>query len=214
MDTIIEKELLKIKSHIIDYATIKSILNNLSYVNINDKIKKLKQKGVLIPLKKELYTHNSLIQKNIISKEICANAILGPSYISLDYALYYHGLIPEATHELTSITTKRSKTFINHYGKFSYTMINKELYKIGLQTEESATGTFLAASKEKAICDKIYFSKAASINSVRSMQTYLEEDLRIDFSELDEINFQTLTDYYNISKSKRIKLLIKTIEKL
>ncbi len=44
MDLIIEKKLSEYKTHIIDYATLKSILVNMNYVNINDKINNLKQK--------------------------------------------------------------------------------------------------------------------------------------------------------------------------
>ena len=39
----IERELSKIKSHIIDYASIKSILLNMGYLKVNDKIYHLKQ---------------------------------------------------------------------------------------------------------------------------------------------------------------------------
>lgn len=110
MDLLIEKKLSKYKTHIIDYATLKSILVNIGYTNINDKINNLKQKGIIKSVKKELYIHTSLINKNIVSKELISNNLLGtPSYISLDYALYFYGLIPESVREITAITTKRSK---------------------------------------------------------------------------------------------------------
>ena len=38
MDIEIEKELLEYKTHIVDYASIKSILVNMGYTRINDKI--------------------------------------------------------------------------------------------------------------------------------------------------------------------------------
>ena len=37
MDLVIEKKLLEYKTHIIDYVVLKSILENMNYVNINDK---------------------------------------------------------------------------------------------------------------------------------------------------------------------------------
>lgn len=214
MNAIIEKELLKFKTHLIDYATIKTILQNIGYVNVNNKISKLKQEGVLKSIKKELYVHNSLINNNIISKEIIANNILGPSYISLDYALYYYGLIPETVHHITSITTKRSKKFETECGDFTFKQITKSLFQIGLRIEETKNGNFIISSKEKAICDKIYFTKDLKINSQKSLIEFLENDLRIDIDDLVDFNVEILKRYYEISKSKKIKLLLNLINYL
>ena len=97
---------------------------------INNKITQLIQKGILRPIKKGLYFHKSLIQDNLLSKEILANTILGPSYISLEYALSFYNLIPEAVYEMTSVCTKRSKKFNTEVGVFNYKHIKKELFSI------------------------------------------------------------------------------------
>lgn len=214
MDAVIEKLLSESKSHIIDYATIKSILINNGYKAVNDKISYLKQKGIIIPLKKGLYVHQSSYFNNVVSNEIIANNLMGPSYISFDYALSYYGLIPERVHELTSASTKRSKTFETAFGVFSYKQIKKELFPIGLIIETSAKGNFIIAGKEKALCDKIYFSKNINILSKKMMLEYLEDDLRIDFDELDRLKIDIIEKYYAISKSKKIMLLIKTLKQL
>ena len=60
MDILIDKELANIKSHIIDYATIKAILEKYNYKRINDKIENLKQQGIIKTLKKGLYVHTSM----------------------------------------------------------------------------------------------------------------------------------------------------------
>ena len=54
-----------------------------------------------------------------ISTEILANLIYGPSSISLDYALYYYGLIPEHVRVVTSITPQRNKIFNTPIGQFT-----------------------------------------------------------------------------------------------
>ena len=135
MNVVIEKSLMKSKSHIIDHATLSTILVNNGYKSIKDKIDNLKQKGIIRSLKKGLYIHNSQYTKNIISKEIIANNMLSPSYISFDYALYFYGLIPESVMDITSATTKRSKSFNTDYGVFSFKHIKKELFSIGLKIE-------------------------------------------------------------------------------
>lgn len=181
MDLLIENKLLEYKTHIVDYASLKSILVNMNYDNINSKIANLKQKGIIKSIKKGFYIHTSLVHKNIIAKELISNNLLeNPSYVSLDYALYFYGLIPEAVHEVTAVTTKRSKIIKTDIGVFSYKHIKKELFGIGLKIESFKKGNFLIALKEKAICDKIYFTKGIELNSKSSMIEFLENDLRMD----------------------------------
>jgi predicted transcriptional regulator of viral defense system len=215
MDLKIEEKLSKFKSRIIDYATLKSILESLGYSDIKLKIYKLKQKGIIKSLKKGIYVHMPVLSNNIVSKELISNNLLGnPSYISLDYALYYHGLIPETVHEVTAVTTKRSKVFKTDFGIFSYKQIKEELYALGVNIESSKEGNFLIASKEKALCDKVYFIKNIKITSKQKMYEFLENDLRIDTDELKDFNVEIILRYYEISKSKKIKLLLNFIKEL
>lgn len=214
MDISIEKELSSFKSHIIDHATLSNILLTLGYARINDKIADLKRKGMIVSLKSGLYVHTSPLSSNIVSKEIIANNLLGPSYISFDYALSFYGLIPERVHEVASATTKRSKSFQTDFGVFSYRQISKELYSIGLQIHSLKNGNFLMASKEKALCDKVYFTKDISIRTKSAMMEFLINDLRIDLDELIDCDMKTLKHYKNISKSKKIELLASILEGL
>jgi len=214
MDISIEKALASFKSHIIDHATLANILLTLGYARINDKIADLKRKGMIVSLKSGLYVHTSTLSSNIVSKEMIANNLLGPSYISFDYALSFYGLIPERVHEVTSATTKRSKAFQTDFGVFSYRQINKEIYPIGLQIHSLKNGNFLMASKEKALCDKVYFTKDISIRTKSAMMEFLINDLRIDLDELINCDIETLKHYKNISKSKKIELLASILEGL
>jgi hypothetical protein len=210
----IERVLDKYPSRIIEHATLSSILENLGYKRINDKIVQLKNKAILTPLKSGLYVYNPLYNDKLLSKEIIANLLLGPSYVSLDFALWFHELIPESVHEITSITTKRSKSFKTPYGVFSYTQIKKELFNIGLEIKASKSGNFIIASKEKALCDKVYFTKAIDLRSKKAMMEFLEDDLRIDMDELESCDINILEEYSKISKSKKIEVLTKVIREL
>lgn len=215
MDLQIEKELSKFKTNIIDYPSIKNIIENLGYENTNDKINRLQQKGIIKSIKKGFYLHSSIYNKNIVSKEIISNILLeSPSYISLDYALFFYGLIPEAIHEITAVTTNRSKIFNTDLGIFSYKHIKKELFYIGVKIESSTNGNFMIASKEKAICDKIYLTKDISITSISAMYDFLENDLRIDIDDLKDLNLKIINEYYHVSKSKKVRILLNFIQKL
>jgi len=210
LNTIIEKTLQKYP--LVDYATIKNLLLTNGYKYINDKIKYMKQQGLLISLKKGLYIYNSPYIKTFVSKEIIANNLLGPSYISYEYALSYYNLIPERVEEITSATIKRSKTFSTSYGVFSYQHIDKKLFALGIEIVPSKQGNFMMASKEKALCDKVFATKGVRIASKKAMQVFLEEDLRIDIEELDDFDLEILRQYALISKSKRVEFLYKVLK--
>ena len=212
MNIAIEKNLQQYNTHIIDHASLATILLNNGYNGINDKINKLKKDGFLQTLKRGLYLHKSPFTDTVISKEIIANTLLSPSYISFDYALYFYGLIPEIVYDVTSATTKRSKNFNTLIGTYSFKQIKKELYPIGLKIESEKNGNFIIASKEKALCDKIYYTKNINITSKKKMIEFLEDDLRVDFEELEDCDVEIFKKYYEISKSKKIKFLLQVIE--
>jgi len=212
MNIAVEKNLQQYNTHIIDHATLATILLANGYNGINDKINKLKKDGLLQTLKRGLYLHKSPFINTITSKEIIANTLLSPSYISFDYALYFYGLIPESVYDVTSATTKRSKNFTTDVGTFSFRQVKKELYPIGLKIESAKNGNFIIASKEKALSDKIYYTKDIQITSKKAMKEFLEVDLRVDFDELEDCNRDVFKKYYEISKSKKIKFLLQVIE--
>ncbi len=197
---------------IVDYATLKSLLSKSGYKYINDKIKYMKKKGLLISLKKGMYIYKSPYAKSIISKEIIANNLLGPSYISYDYALYYHGIIPEKVVEVTSATTKRAKSFNTPLGVFSYKHIDKKLYALGLKIETTNSGNFLIATPVKALCDKVFAAKGIKISSKKAMLEFLADDLRVDLDELMGVEMAITREYAKISKSKRVDFLYKVLE--
>jgi len=81
------------------------------YKRPNDKINELVKKGELTTVKKGLYIPGPRI--NIPKPEpfLVANHLWGPSYVSLDAALSYWGLIPERVYEISSVTTKSTRTY-------------------------------------------------------------------------------------------------------
>ena len=119
-DIILEQQLQKLSSAPIDHGVLLSILKNSGYKRPNDKIEYMIKQGGLKTLKRGVYIYVSPYTENIVSKEIIANNLYGPSYISFDYALYYYGLIPESVYELTSATISRSKNFKTDFGVFRW----------------------------------------------------------------------------------------------
>ncbi len=59
---------------------------------------------------------------------LIANRLYGPSYLSLQKALKYHGLIPEEVFLLTSVCTRKTTTFDTPVGTFDYRHLKPELF--------------------------------------------------------------------------------------
>ena len=100
-----------------DYQTLNQGLRG--YASPRDKITDLLRKGVVVRVKKGLYVFGPAFRRRAFSREVLANLLYGPSYISLEYALQHHGLIPEAVETLTSVTTGRSRQFRTPLGAFT-----------------------------------------------------------------------------------------------
>jgi len=67
---------------------------------------------------------------------LLSSVIYGPSYVSFEYTLSYHGLIRERVYLFKNATfnKRRSKVFKTMFGKFSYRDIPKEAYPYGVNT--------------------------------------------------------------------------------
>lgn len=175
-------QLTQIQSEVpITHSTLRSMLSD--YRRPNDKISRMMQSGEIIQLKRGLYLRSD--PSTMPSLGLIANHLLGPSYVSLDFALQHHGLIPEAVHEVNSVTARRAKTFDTPVGHFVYIHAADDWYQPGVSLANTVGGmNYFVASPEKALCDKIVFTPRLNIASVKRMQQYLFDDLRID-----EVNF-------------------------
>jgi hypothetical protein len=163
----------------VTYGALRSLYAD--YKSPADKISELSKAGILIRLKRGLYTVSPKVSRKPTEKMLLANHLYGPSYVSLSTALEVHGLIPEGVYVTQSVTPKRTQTFATPIGYFSYASLPGEYYRIGVRQAVSANGNhFLIASPEKALCDTIVKAKKLQIRSRKAMRLYLEDDLRID----------------------------------
>lgn len=151
------------------------------YRSPNDKILRMIDEGLLLSIRRGLYAVSPDITGVPLSLPLVANLLYGPSYVSMDYALHHYGIIPERVVEVTSMTIKRGKKYGLPIGRFSYTHSQPKLYAVGIDRVENADKTgFLMASPEKALCDKLIFTRNLNVQSQRALQELLFDDLRID----------------------------------
>jgi predicted transcriptional regulator of viral defense system len=168
----------------VNIAVLKTVFHD--YRSLKDKIATLKKSGDLIRLKKGLFVVSSQVSGQALSSELAANHLYGPSYVSLESALSYYGLIPEKVYAVRSVTAKRAKKFSTPLGNFDYVTIPDNYFSIGIRQEIVENKyAFLIAEPTKAVCDMIVATPNLRLQSVRTVQAYLEEDLRIDFSAIE-----------------------------
>lgn len=183
----------------VNYSTLESAYSLSSF---KDKAGFLEEKGSIIRLKKGLYVVSPTITGKELSIELIANHIYGPSYVSMESALRFYGLIPEMVYNTGSMTLKRSRKFTNSLGEFTYTSCQADYYNIGIRNEIYEDHAFLIASPEKALCDLITYTQGLSIRSVKSLQTFLQDDLRIDYESIYSMDKTIFEQSMSVSKKK------------
>jgi len=180
----------------IDYNYLKSFLSQ--YKNVRVKINSMLKKGEIIRVKKGLYVPGEKYLRGVIHRETLSNLIYGPSYLSLEYALSFYGMIPERVETVTAVTNKRNKLFDTPLGKFTYRYIHPDLYPIGVNSVSiDENHNIIIAGKEKALADTLYFYD--SMNSVDELKAYLHDNLRVseeDIRNIDKSILNKLADIY------------------
>ena len=81
-----------------------------------------------------------------------ANFLTSPSYISLESALSFYGIMSQFPYTITSITSKKSKRVIYEDKEYEFMHIRSK-YIYGFFKKNN----FLIASPEKALIDELYF---------------------------------------------------------
>lgn len=85
------------------------------------------KRGYLSKLRQDWYAFSDLKGTPEMARYI-AQRIYTPSYISLHYALSFYGIIPEAVTDITCVTSNRTATYHNDFGRFSYQTVKPDLF--------------------------------------------------------------------------------------
>lgn len=159
------------------------------YSNKAAKVSSLLKRGEIIQIRRGLYTFAAPLRRETLVSGVLANQIYGPSYVSEDFALSFHGLTPEMPAVVTSIAMGRSRKFVNDFGIFSYRYCRSKAYPIGVMCIGERQNRFLIAFPEKALFDKVFFDKRFNGSDP---EEYLFEDLRVDPDLAQQFNKQLL----------------------
>lgn len=178
------------------------------YTDVKGKIRREVQGGRLVQVARGLYETDARADGKYL-----AGAIYGPSYLSFDYALSVHALIPEAVYgTYTSATFRKGKTkrYENAFGTFLYRDVPAAVYPLGMEIKVEGGYSYQIATPEKALCDKLY--TISPVGSIKAMRVLLFDDLRVDESDFWQLNLDDIRQLAPLYKSTNHKYLAKLID--
>jgi len=165
--------------------------------------------GEVVRIHRGLYCLAAKYLRQKLDPLTLAQRIYGPSYISLEAALSYHGWIPEAVYAITSVCLVRSREFDTPLGHFSFTRVpQKTLYIKVTRIDKEEGGSFMLASPLKALADYVYVHKQ-DWNSARPVV----ESLRVDESLLAGVAPETFDELLANYSSLRVRRFLKGLRK-
>ena len=185
------------------------------YASPRDHATRLLEQGAIIRVKKGLYVFGPTFRRSPYSRELLANLISGPSYVSLEYALGFHGLIPERATTVTSVTAGKRRVFATPMGQFSYWPVPSTVFCVGISRMTTSDGrAFLIATREKALCDTLVHARSIHARSTRQLEAVLADDLRVDLDELASFDTAVIAELARSWPSRRLALLVDVVDRL
>jgi predicted transcriptional regulator of viral defense system len=143
--------------------------------------------GKLLQLRRGLYAIAKPYRKVEPHPFVIANRLVRGSYVSLETALSFHGLIPEfGAGTVVSATLARPARLVTPLGSFQYHHLHAALFAGCQRTKVAAGQTALVASPTKALVDLLYL-RAGSDDREYLRQLRLQNTDRLDLGELERL---------------------------
>jgi hypothetical protein len=172
-------------------------------------VKRALASGEIVRIHRGLYCLAAKYLRQKSDPLVLAQRIYGPSYISLETALSYHGWIPEAVYAVTSACLERSRQYDTPLGLFSFTHVPQAtLFAEVSRVEKDDGGSFLIASPIKALADYVYVHKC-DWDSARPVV----ESLRVDEGLLLSVEAQEFDRLVANYSSGRVRGLLDGLRK-
>ena len=190
--------------------TVPMLMQELSeYSNPLSKIRRMAKDGQLTQIVRGLYETDPSVPGYYLS-----GVIWGPSYLSFEYALAWHDLIPEAVYAFTSATCGkgRKKQYITPFGIFTYRDVPAAVFPYGTELRMENGYSYMLASAEKAVCDLLYTRPPCG--NRRELRQLLFDDMRIDKTAFLNLNLDTLAELSGLYQSTNHRLLISMIREM
>ena len=201
------------------YVELKEQLKNFKIFNLNDirkieedfdlrRLNEWQKKNYIKKIRQGFYIFSDL-EINEQTLFVIANRIHEPSYISLEMALSFYGLIPEAVYGITSVTSQKTRTIKTPIGGFTYRHLKPELL-FGYELRECDGHHYRMAETEKAVLDYLYFN-----SKIKDEESFMGARFNTDEFK-KRVNMEKFNKYLaafnNKALAKRVKKFLTYIE--
>lgn len=143
---------------------------------------------------------------------LIAGMLHSPSHVSLESALSYHGLIPEALFQVSCVTSARSRSYKTPVGVFSFQRVPLNYPKAGVESLKIDKNSWaFIATPLRAIADLVYLRR--EVTWKRDGLSFLTESMRIEIEDLRNLSFKGIDELCKSLRNKRTKNYISQLYK-
>ena len=175
------------------------VAGNANPREIRRQLSRWRQAGKIHQLRRGLYCLAPPFQKESPHPFLVANRMLPASYVSLQSALAYFGMIPEYVPVTTSVTTRRPARWETPLGIFDFRHIQVDFFDGYHLVDLSEKQQSFIAGPEKALLDLIYLEPRGDTID------YLIELRLVNLNQLDWRLFRHLAS--RIEKPKLLRAI-------
>ena len=175
------------------------VAGNANPREIRRQLSRWRQAGKIHQLRRGLYCLAPPFQKESPHPFLVANRMLPASYVSLQSALTYFGMIPEYVPVTTSVTTRRPARWETPLGIFDFRHIQVDFFDGYHLVDLSEKQQSFIAGPEKALLDLIYLEPGGDTID------YLIELRLVNLNQLDWRLFRHLAS--RIEKPKLLRAI-------
>jgi len=169
------------------------------------------RQGEILRLKPGLYCLDAALRKTQPHPFVVAATLHWPSHVSLESALSYHGLIPEAALSVASVTARRSCSYDTPLGTFSFTRVPMNDPFAGVRATKLDSGAWaFIASPIRAIADLLYVRKR-EIDGEGGALDFLIRSMRIERDDLEALDWDEAGEVLGVLRSKRTRRFLEVL---
>jgi predicted transcriptional regulator of viral defense system len=187
------------------FATGMLLVGDVDPLDVRKQLSRWVAAGKIIQLRRGLYALAVPYRKATAHPFLIANRMQRGSYVSLQSALGYYDMIPEAVPTVTSVTTGRPAVYQTPLGTFLFRHIQMGWFRAYTRFDLGNQQTAFIANPEKALLDLIYLTPGGATRE------YLEE-LRLQ--SLDQLSLDKLSQLAQELGGPKLAQAVKIVAEL
>ncbi len=162
--------------------------------------------GKLLRLRQGLYILNEEDRKINPSRLYISKELYSPSYVSMEYALAFYGLIPERVADITCISSKKTAVFQNFLGRFVYQHVPERCFTGFREMKDDSGLAYYLAVAEKAVVDFLYLNLHLFKDEFKLRAS---ESFRLQ--NLETLDQRNLLRYAELFESHKLRRVVKEV---